>query len=54
MGRSPQASSWMLSRLQKVVLPELLGPVMSTRRGMRRAISSAICTIFFSCSASLT
>ena len=50
----------MLSRLQKVVLPDELGPVMSTMGlrpllfSQRAKMSSAICTIFFSCSASDT
>ena len=59
-GLSPQASNCTESRLQKVVLPELEGPVISTSltgslsRWKRRSISSAICTIFFSWRASLT
>ena len=50
----------MLSRLQNVVLPDELGPVMSTMGfrpllfSQRSKMSSAICTIFFSCRASDT
>ena len=54
-GLMPQVSSWMLRRLQVVVLPLDDGPAISTiLTPLRAAICSAMAAIFFSCSASLT